>query len=519
MNILATFKRFFIKPKQAEASTRDYWGAMQSRLTNDWAGTAGNADAEIRSSLATLRNRCRDLERNNDYARRYFKLLENNVLGADGIRLQMKVREMRQDPKSKKWVEQYDTRANRIVEDKWWEWGQAGVCTLSRSLTWVDLQRMVLRSVARDGCILVRKHFGNNLPHKFALEPIEADQLDIDHNASLPGGRVIRLGIQYDATGAPEFYHILRNHPGELFQPRVGRSGAPWREAVPASQCYHVFMPERVGQSTGVPWLISAMTRLKHLAAYEEAEVVAARMGAAKMGFLVPNATGMPGYTGPEAPGGKKYGDVTPGSIEQLPYGMNFQAFDPTHPNSAFKDFIKASLRGISAGLGVSYTSLANDLEAVNYSSIRAGLLEEREEWKTIQGWFISHFVSPVFNDWFEQVMAFGLLTDGVITLPISKQEKFNAPEWKPRRWGWVDPLADLQAQVLAVDKGFKSRRQMIAENGGDIEETFSDISADESLAEQFGLDFDESEQQANAQKEKPKSPADPAKPLTTEKD
>jgi lambda family phage portal protein len=271
-----------------------------------------------------------------------------------------------------------------------------------------------------------------------------------------------------------------------------------------------LFLPERPGQTAGFPWLASSILRLRHLGAYEEAEVVAARMGAAKMGFLEPQANAAPpGYNGETTPDGNKYMEVSPGSIEQLPMGYTFKAFDPTHPNAAFKDFVKATLRGISAGLGVSYTSLANDLESVNYSSIRAGLLEEREEWKRIQGWFIGWFLQPIFDKWLEMALSFGRLTDGQLTLPAGKIKKFNAPEWKPRRWGWVDPLADLQAQVLAVEKGFKSRREIIAENGGDIEVVFSDIEADEALEEKHGLDFDESDEQANEQQSKPDSPDD----------
>ena len=201
--------------------------------------------------------------------------------------------------------------------------------------------------------------------------------------------------------------------------------------------------------------------------------------------------------------------DVEPGSIETLPRGYDFKSFDPTHPSTAFKDFVKATLRGISAGLGVSYVSLANDLESVNYSSIRAGLLEEREEWKTCQEWLISWFITPVFEEWLSMAAVAGALNNNEngLTLPAAKLAKWNQPEWKPRRWDWVDPLKDLQASVLAVEKGFKSRRSIISEGGGDIEDTFQDINADEELADEYGLEFNESDEQANVQQETPDAP------------
>ena len=126
--------------------------------------------------------------------------------------------------------------------------------------------------------------------------------------------------------------------------------------------------------------------------------------------------------------------------------------------------------------------------------------------------------VTPVFEKWLEMSLTAGVLKDLGPALPATKFDKFNSPEWKPRRWDWVDPLKDLQANVLAVEKGFKSRRQIVGDYGGDIEDTFQDIAADESLAEQYGLDFTvDSGQQANAQSSVPDAPADPSNvaPLT----
>ncbi|MCI0539082.1 MAG: phage portal protein [Verrucomicrobiales bacterium] len=72
--------------------------------------------------------------------------------------------------------------------------------------------------------------------------------------------------------------------------------------------------------------------------------------------------------------------EVSPGQFETRPVGFEFQTFDPQHPTQAFPFFVKTFLRGIASGLGVSYNTLANELEGVNFSSIRAGVSDEREE-------------------------------------------------------------------------------------------------------------------------------------------
>jgi capsid protein len=71
--------------------------------------------------------------------------------------------------------------------------------------------------------------------------------------------------------------------------------------------------------------------------------------------------------------------DAEPLLIQELLPGQEFAEFNPTHPTTAYKDFMKAVLRSIARGLGMAYTTLTGDLEAVNYSSIRAGLLSERD--------------------------------------------------------------------------------------------------------------------------------------------
>jgi len=63
-------------------------------------------------------------------------------------------------------------------------------------------------------------------------------------------------------------------------------------------------------------------------------------------------------------------------------------------------------------------------------------------------------------------------------------------PQWKPRRWAWVDPLKDLQANIQAVESGLKSRRTIIAEGGGDVEDVFDQIALDNTLADEKGLKF-----------------------------
>ena len=456
--------RFGFEPKIAK---RSFAAAKVNRLTNDWATAITSGDAEIKGDLKTLRARSRELERNNDYARRYFKAIENNVLGSNGIGLQLKSRDFSGN---------LDQQANSKIEQAFRDWGSKYNCCVDGCTTWIDVQRLALRSMARDGSVLIRLVRGYNNAHKFALQVIEADHVDHDFNDKTENGQV-RFGIETDKFGKPVAYHILQRHPGDHM---INGYAGNKRERVPASEILHLFVKDRPGQTQGVPWLSSAIMGLKMLEGYREAELVAARISASKMGFYVENTPD--GYVSSEDDDGNLVYEAEPGTFERLPSGLDFKSVDFQHPNSAFGDFNKAVLRGVSSGLGVSYNTLANDLEGVNYSSIRAGLLDEREEYKTLQNFIVDHLCRPVFNAWLEQA----LLTDN-LKLPAEKYDKFNAAEFRGRRWAWVDPLKDVQANITSIEAGLKSRRQVVGEMGGDFEDVIDDLREDQNLIESAG--------------------------------
>jgi lambda family phage portal protein len=464
-NLRSLFRR-----NNATKGTRSFTAASGSRLSLDWIIAPLSADSVLDGKLPTLRARSRDLERNNEWGRGFLRTLENNVVGEMGISLQMRVK----DPGADK----FDEIANDKIETAWWQWGRKGKCTVCGRHTWRDVQRLVVRCVARDGEVLIRKVRARA---GLRLQIIEADLLDETANFVTESGNQVRFGIEMDGNRAPVAYHLLGRHPGET----LISSAKSERVRIPATEIIHLFLSERPDQSRGIPWLVASMQRLKMLDGYAEAELVAARTGAAKMGFFTKKTPD--GWTGEVDNDGNLSMDATPGTIEELPQGVEFQSWDSDHPNSGYGDFVKSSLRGVATSLGISYNTLASDLEGVNYSSIRAGLIEEREVWKAIQRFMIEHFCEDVFTEW----LTLELLS-GRLGLPYEKMWKFNVPEFQGRRWAWVDPKKDMDAAILAIRSGQKSLRAIIAEQGGDIYDVLRSIKADNELAASLGVSLPE---------------------------
>ena len=416
-----------------------------------------------------VRARSRDLCNNNTYARKFLSMVGANVVGAHGFSLQARIYD-------RPGVQ--DKGACDAVEAAWKRWCARGVCDAAGQQSFRDFCATLMRAVARDGEFLVRvlrgKDAGN--AYGYALQVLDIDRLDTSFNRAEDGQPEVRMGVEINAYGRPLAYYLKTHHPGDMWMASQS-SRSDRRVRVPASEIIHRFTVDRPEQLRGVPWMHAAMGQLHDLGAYTEASIIAARVGASKMGFF----TSPEGNLDPLADGqdgnGVPYTDADPGTFGTLPAGYDFKAFDPDYPHAMFGDFIKAALRGASSGMDVAYHSLGNDLEGVNFSSIRAGTLEERDLWMQKQSWFIDAFLEPVYTEWLRSALAFGQARlDNGTPLPTEKADKFMAHEWQGRRWPWVDPLKDIEAARLEVRSGLASPQMIAARSGVDIEDVLDGI-------------------------------------------
>ena len=376
--------------EQAAPKRRSYQGASGSRLLADFVASTTSADAELRYNLRRLRDRSRELSRNNDYMKRYLQLMAQNVVGEHGFQLQSRARNERRPGQQRG---DLDAPANTIIERAFKTWGKR--CTVDKRHTWLDVQRLVVEGLARDGEILIRFVRGARYRDGFAIQLLEPDYLDETYTTTAPNGRRINMGVELSEYDEPLAYYLLlgKNAGVHPFDDSATSLRSTTRVRIAAEEILHLYLPERSQQTRGVPWVASAMARLQMLDKYEEAELVAARAGASKMGFLIsPDGES---YVGDDQDQYNPIMSAEPGSIQQLPTGMDFKSWDPNHPVSAFAEFHKSVLRGIASGLGVSYTSLSNNLEGVSYSSIRQGTIDERDHYKMCRLFWFSNFSSP----------------------------------------------------------------------------------------------------------------------------
>lgn len=491
---MTDFVRTRVTHRREEAAQKKrafgFNGANVTRLNQDWIRSPQSADSELRYALRNLRFRCRELERNNDWFRKLLSLFEDNVVSSTGIKLQMKIYDMVKDPQTKEMVRQLDSRSCEIIEAAWKEQCAPANYTVTRKLSDIAADKLVMRSIVRDGDVLERKVRGYKNKFKYAIQILEADYLDDFYSDSrtLPNGNQIRMGVEVDVWKCPVAYWMLVQHPGDF---NYGYENISERIRVPADEILHPFVMERPEQSRGYPWAVAAMNRFNMLGGYEEAELVAARMAACKGVYYTTDRPQMGdvsgGYAGQTDSQYVPMESLEPGINETLPMGMKPMVVDLQHPNANFPAFSKQQLRAAASSCGVSYISLANDLEGVNYSSIRAGLLDERETYKGVQTFVIDDSKNPIFEDWLEWVLLGGLLG---ITLKPKDFDRLNQKQFKARRWDWVDPLKDINAAVTAIEAGLSTRSEVIGNKGGNYEDVMTELHYEAGFEAKLDLNF-----------------------------
>lgn len=453
------------------ARVRRFQGARVDRLTADWLATTQSINEELRGDLDRLRSRGRDLVNNNDYARKFRAMCQTNIVGPGGIRLQSRVEDRPGQP---------DRMARQAIEDAWRQWSAA--CDVTGRQTLRDLCETLVGGLPSDGEFLVRRVRGPEAGNRFgyALQLIDVDRIDTTYNGRY-GNNAVIMGVEVDAYRRPVALHIFAAHPND------GIHSNRQRVRLPMDEVIHGFKVERPEQLRGIPWMAPGMLSLHHLGNFKLSALLAAEHGANHYGFFTTPDGQAP--IGGLDDSGQPIVTSQPGTFDTLPAGVSFQPYDSKYPETNFAPFVKTTLQRIASGWGVAYHSLANDLEGVSFSSIRSGTLEERDRWMADQEWFISAFMEPVFRDWLQMALLMGAITmPNGSALPAAKIEKFSRHEWQARRWDWVDPKADTEANILKVRAGLMSPQDLAAAMGYDFEDTLKAIQQAQQLASEFGV-------------------------------
>jgi len=414
---------------------RSYDAAKSGRRTSGWTVTGGSASAELGSGLARIRNRGRDMVRNNEYAKRAASVYAGNVVSF-GISIKP---------------------AHERERAEWDAWSSSLDCDADGLDALPGILNLVVTERFTAGESLIRRRWrqaGDGLRIPMQLQVLEADYLDESRTGAVgTGGNFCILGKEYNAFGQCVAYWLFPQHPGEVAGTTL--RGLESRR-VPASEVIHYFRRDRASAVRGVSELAAGLMRLRDLADYQDAELVRKKMEACVVALISSDkpdkALGMAGSeTGVEK--------MRPGMIGRI--GMSDKVtFNNPVPSAGGGEFTRHQLHAIAVGAGLTYAQLTGDMSQANFASNRMGLIEfrslvDQEQWLNL----VPKVIQPVRAWWREAASMSG------IPLGDLAQDKITMPRRAP-----VDPLKDTLTAKEAIRGGGLTLSEWLREQGTDLE-------------------------------------------------
>ena len=467
-----TVRRLFGQSPVHEAAGR-------GRRSLAWMPSNPGAVAAMLATHTDLRIKSRDLVRRNAWAQAALDAFVANAVGT-GIK-----------PQSLSDDEQFKADVQALWRDWTEEADSAG------QTDFYGLQALACRSMLEGGECLIRlrpRRVEDGLAVPLQLQLLESEHLPIHLNTDLPSGNAVRSGIEFDALGRRVAYHLYRSHPEDgRLAPMSGQGGME-TVRVDAREVIHLYRVLRPGQIRGEPWLSRALVKLNELDQYDDAELVRKKTAAMFAGFVTrqnpeDNLMGEGATNGD----GIALAGLEPGTLQILEPGEDIKFSDPADVGSSYSEFLRTQFRAVAAAIGITYEQLTGDLTGVNYSSIRAGLLEFRRRCEMVQHSVLVHqMCRPVWAAWMKQAVLSGALdAPGFARGGPARRRQYLAVKWIPQGWQWVDPEKEYKAMLLAIRAGLMSRSEAISANGYDAEDVDREIAADNRRADDLGLIFD----------------------------
>lgn len=443
----ATRLKYRAASELLKTEVRRYDAASNGRRTSGWFAPGSSAQTEVHQALSFLRNRSRELVRNNPYAENAINEIATNITGTGIL------------PKAIGLPVTIEKRLKQV----WNDWADTTECDYDGHLNLYGIQQLAARTIAESGEVLVRFHVmpnaGMEIP--LQLQILEPDYID-STRYSQPGvdGTYIRYGVEFNKDHKIIAYWLWDNHPGDSLQFATKSS------RVDAKEIVHTFLKKRPGQFRGVPFGHASMLRLKDLEDYEDAQLIRQKIAACFTVFVTDteNSATIGGVAA------KTDDDllekVEPGIVEYLPAGKQVTMASPPDAGANYDPYVKSVLRGVSSGYGMDYVTLTGDLTAVNFSSGRMGWLKFN---RNVSSWqwlmMVPQFCNPIWDKFIQVANVMGYI----------RQPKVKV-RWTPPRRQMIDPVKEIEGQKESIRAGLSSWQDTIRANGEDPEEVLQEM-------------------------------------------
>ena len=152
--------------------------------------------------------------------------------------------------------------------------------------------------------------------------------------------------------------------------------------------------------------------------------------------------------------------------------GDEIQVVNPSGQAADATSFTKVQQRLIGAGQGISYEASSRDMSESNYSSARAGLIEDDLTYQED-----IELLVEILDEIYETFLISAVLCGAIkIDRFWEEKDRYLAHEWIHEPKPWIDPYKESNANMIALKTGQKTFKQIAAENGRDWKDQIDDI-------------------------------------------
>lgn len=451
-----------------------YEGASYSRGTRHWYTNGGKPDAQFRHESERLRDRSRDLYRNNVIGRGSLRTMVTNVIGR-GLRLQSNI-----DYEYLGLSQDQAAALESTIQRRWKLFTKN--CRLGSNKGFNQMLRLAYLTRLQSGEVfgILRGNQG-----KLKIQLIEPDQVETPLKET--ESTKLRNGIRFNDYDEPVAYFVTDPVSDKSVEiPAVGEKSG-------RRNILHLFQEERPGQSRGVPFLSPVLEKIKQLGDYQKSELTAAVVQSLFTIWIKsdnpsdeedPYPANKPDTTDDEGDSESPEYDYTmgPGAINFLDENQSVDMSNPTRPNQAFEAFITAIMQEIGMALEIPYEILAKRFMA-SYSASRAARVEFRKFTNNERQEVAECFCQPIFEEWMTlevlngHIKAPGFLTDE------DKRAAYLQAQWVGDSMGQIDEVKEVAAAQMRIQSRFSTHEEETAYlTGGDFESNVRKVKRENEL-------------------------------------
>lgn len=452
--------------RQAYEYLRNYDAGNFDRPNQNWRVMNQSAELTDRYSRDEVKARARDLERNSDIMNSVAGAFKRNVVGG-GFSIQAKTEE---------------PDLNKQIERAWKRWCKKQNCDVTGTQSLNQIIRMAVERKKIDGGILFVKRYTKDGFVPFKLQMIEVDELDISiMNPRTTGNKVVG-GIEYNKWNRPVGYYIKQ----------YDIDGYGMREPVfvEAKDVIFYFTKRRPTQLREMSDMAATIPRIRDINEFMMAVAVKQRIEACLSIFIkktVPT-TGI-GRIGSNSEERTSYDGklLAPGMIKEMNVGDEIQVVNPSGQSADATSFTKLQQRLIGAGQGISYEATSRDMSESTYSSARQGMIEDDLTYGEEKELLIE-----VLDEIYETFIISAVLC-GAISVPRfwEDKERYLSHDWTQEPKPWIDPQKESNANMIALQTGQKTFKQIAAEGGRDWRDQVDDMAEVIEYGREKGVDME----------------------------